>query len=404
MTDAETALKTLTGVCHGALKQAINGSLVDQAKDIKSKILMTTIGAAIVKASQDRAAIGFDPEAHQANRLGLKRALKVKEKFDELAEKDRHGFTTKEDAAVKAASLESLINENKAKKEQLKQLDAKHEAACREAWKQYKNTTAQLFKDANSKDPAVSSAAKSQLAAKYPLMVEFDELRRSKTRIPKAGAHSLAVYLQQAIAELAEQLQSVIVSDGRQKIDIPTLLCPQVLRTQFMRLASFLPSYGVLCAWVESNKDKKDFPIKVSTPFLGALKKLLPKKSKKPESAEGYKASQNARIALAAMAKEIVQFFCGDILPSVVAFSGKKTIDNSAIELAITTATGLIGGPPAQVVSAWASAVDARNAEKQAKKDKAASSSAPASAPAPAPAPAPVETPKAPAGRRRAAK
>lgn len=404
MTDSETALKTLAGVCHGALKQAINGDLVDRANEIKEKILMSVIGQQIIRAAQERTTIGFNQEAHQANRLEYKRALKVKEKFDELSEKDRHGYSTVEAAAVRAVELETINNQSKAKKEQLKQLDLNHESARRNAWKQYKADTAPLFKDANSKDPAVSGPALEALKAKYPAMLEFDALRRAKTRIPKAGAFSLAIYLQHTISELAEQLQSVVSSDGRQKIDVATILDPKIARTQFMRLASFLPSYAALRTWVEHSKDKSDFPLKTSTPFLGAFKKLLPKKSKKSEVADGYKASQNARITLAAMAKDIVQFFCSSVLPSIVTFSKKKTIDSDAIELAISTATQLIGGPPSEVVSVWQEAVDSREADKQRKKiaKLPASSPPPASVPAPAPAPSPVEAPK-PAGRRRAA-
>jgi hypothetical protein len=373
-TSTMTTRAPLTTVCHAAIRDHANGDISQRLEALKAEIVASRLSAEVLaEHNRQVAANGFKADSHAAIGSRTDYLAKISKspeafaKYRAAYEANPKGKELKTIADAIKEHTASVVERDasKATKAAHVELLNKLEAAKRAVWSNYKKTTSVVIQAARSgSGPSDPEHAK---------MIAFDELRRDKDRVPKASASILASYVSSAVAEVVEALRREVASTSQSKIDIKHLLTPSVQNTQLVRIAKQFPAFGKVAAWFESQqaKDvpKAPFPIEVGD-FLSVFKKLIPKKGKNSE--EGSKVSQNLRLALSAMTEEVVAYICRDIVPAIMKFSGKKTIDAKTMKLALTTATALMGGLPEALVSEWDSSSSSSSQDSKAAEEAAA--------------------------------
>jgi hypothetical protein len=395
---SETVPPTLITVCYNTIRDAANGDIIQKSAELRKRVIDAKIPREVVAAHNAALkTIGFDRAAYDAANNEYKTLVKItkdQEAFDKYKLKNpEKGYKSLDAATKQRNKLESTVNAGREQKELFAKALADFEVARRKVWTDYKTSVATILRaahpSAKEAGSAESVAAQEQLGlAEHADMAQFDTLRRNKSRVPKAGARVIAVYLKHIVDEMSAALRTSVEASDQSKTDVKHLFVPGVLATQFMRIASHFDSFKEVAAWDATPKaERGEFPLS-SSDFTGIFKKLIPKKSK--DSNDGSKVSQNLRIGLASMASDIVSFFCRSVVPPIMEFSGKKTIDSKALELAILTATAIFGGPGAAVVEEWngtkpakiedAVVEDAPAAKKRTPPKKAAATPAPESA------------------------
>ena len=372
----------LTTACHASIRNHANGDISLKLDKLKAKIVAQRLGAeTLAEHARELEANGHVADTHKTlseRAAYLAKISASQEAFDKyhaayVAKPVGKELKTLADATKEAEAYATKLAASKAKKAAHNALLLKHEGAKRVAWGSYKKDTSVIVQTARGGSDPVD--------AEHVDMVEFDKLRRQKDRVPKVSAGILGAYVKTAVADVVSALRDDVNKSQQSKIDIKHLLSPEVQNTQLMRIAKQFPTFGKVASWFENQSVKENprvpFPIDAGD-FLSVFKKLIPKKGKNSE--EGSKVSQNLRLALAAMTEEVVAYICRDIIPSIMAFSGKKTIDAKTMRLALTTATALMGGVPQPLLDEWNAPSPAQAAEEAAAAAKAAAEAAAAAA------------------------